>query len=211
MEILCKEQEKKFENGEKFQSLGEAMKDPVRLGELKQEFNKIMMDKHLNISDKMQIRRSYIGDGLKHGPHPNIVRQIEEWNEILDEQRKEKEQQKAIKEQREIDNNKYLKNISDNTDYIVKQFKDTALNLERLNNLLGRANMTLEDIRNDVNESKLVDFEVFELLAKNSIATEPERLEATEKLLTKLKDKAYLIDVSANIMTLFDIVLNSMN
>lgn len=124
-----------------------------------------------------------------------------------------REKAKMKREEIERDEAKvqYLKNISENMDYIVKQFKDTAISLERLNNMLERMGLTFEDIRKDVEESKAVNFEIFEILGKENIANEKGRLEATETLLKKFKDPVNSIDVSANIMSILDIIINLIN
>lgn len=128
-------------------------------------------------------------------------------NEFHEE--KAKKEHEAI--ERDVAKTRYLQNISQNTDYIAKQFKVTATNLETLNKLLEKSNMTLEDIKEDVEENKQVNFEIFELLAKERFSNEKERLKTTEKLLTKLKDPLNSIDVSANITSILNIVISSMN
>lgn len=123
-------------------------------------------------------------------------------NELADENaRKARE-----KEQREIAQTQYLKNISENTDYIAKEFKTTSIALITLNNIMARAEVTFSDIQKDVEESKAINAEIFKILAKTHISNEQERLKATESLLTKIQDKAVLAEVPANIMSLIDFI-----
>lgn len=208
MEILCSEQDNRFNNGEKFQSLREAMKDPIRLEELKQEIKTMGLGNHLKFADKMQFRKSYIGDIKTFSPNPEMIRQLEEMTAIIDEQREEKERKEALKEQREIAQTHYLKNISENTDFIANQFKITSISLITLNNIMARAEVTFSDIQKDVEESKAINAEIFEILAKTHISNEQERLKATESLLTKIQDKAVLAELPANIMAIIDVVTN---
>lgn len=202
------EENNRFKNGEKLHSLREAMKDPILLGELKQQFRDMELDKSLKISDKIRIRKSHIGDIKAFSPNPEMVRQLEEMTAFLDEQREEKERKEALKEQREIDNAKHIKNISENTDYIAKEFKVTAGALIALNSTMDRMGITFSDIQKDVEESKAINAEIFEILAKTHISNETERLKATESLLTRIQDKAILAEIPANIMSLIDFIMN---
>lgn len=67
--------------------------------------------------------------------------------------------------------------------------------------------LTFSDIQKDVEENKAINAEIFEVLAKTHISNEQERLKATESLLTKINDKAKLVEIPANIMSLIEFIM----
>lgn len=145
---------------------------------------------------------------LMSTPEPEMFDRISKLHLELDEKVKLEQAEKAESKQLQIAQTQYLKKISENTDYIATQFKMTSNALIILNNIMARAEVTFSDIQKDVEESKAINAEIFEILAKTHISNEQERLKATESLLTKIQDKAVLAELPANIMAIIDVVTN---
>ncbi|MGY5434316.1 hypothetical protein [Staphylococcus xylosus] len=193
-ESFKKKLEKASNNNEKPKMMGEFFENAHHVRPISQELKEKM--KPANPSKLMST------------PEPEMFDRISKLHLELDEKVKLEQAEKAESKQLQIAQTQYLKKISENTDYIANQFKMTSNALIILNNIMARAEVTFSDIQKDVEESKAINAEIFEILAKTHISNEQERLKATESLLTKIQDKAVLAELPANIMAIIDVVTN---
>lgn len=193
-ESFKKKLEKASNNNEKPKMMGEFFENAHHVRPISQELKEKM--KPANPSKLMST------------PEPEMFDRISKFNLELDEKVKLEQAEKAELKQLQIAQTQYLKNISENTDYIANQFKMTSNALITLNNTMDRLGITFSDIQKDVEENKAINAEIFEILEKTRISNEKERLKATESLLTKIKDKAVLAEIPANIMAIIDVVTN---
>lgn len=140
-------------------------------------------------------------------PEPAIYDRISELSVEIDKSKQFEQAEKAELKELQILQTRYLKSIAENMDFIANQFKMTSTALITLNSTMDRMGVTFSDIQKDVEESKAINAEIFEILAKTHISNEQERLKATESLITKIKDKATLAEIPVNIMNLVDLIM----
>lgn len=144
-------------------------------------------------------------------PEPVLFDRINKLRVELNETQYLEQAEKAELKQLQIMQTRYLKSIAENMDFIANQFKMTSTALITLNATMDKMGVTFTDIQKDVEESKAINAEIFEILAKTHISNEQERLKATESLLTKIQDKATLAEIPVNIMSLIDLIMQLPN
>ncbi|QKQ06009.1 hypothetical protein HSZ49_09280 [Staphylococcus saprophyticus] len=132
---------------------------------------------------------------------------LEETVKILQEVNDEKIKKEFEREQREKENNQYLKSLSENVNFIANEFSMVMTNLITINNLMKINNNTLQKIEDQIDTSNKIQAEIFEELVKSNFGNEKERIQTSKKLVTKFSDR---VELSANLGQIIQLITQYM-
>lgn len=138
---------------------------------------------------------------------PKSLVDLERTSELIEEINKEKFKKEFEREQREKENNQYLKSLSENVDFIANEFSMVMTNLITINNLIKINNNSFQKIEDQIDTSNKIQAEIFEELAKSNFGSEKERIQTSKKLITKFSDR---VELSANLGQIIQLITQNM-
>ncbi|TDL40738.1 hypothetical protein EVU91_02265 [Macrococcoides bohemicum] len=123
-------------------------------------------------------------DVFKENQRKHLEELIAQHDEYVERQLKEKEEEKALR----LKHYENVEEIKNNLDKILIEIKSIQMNLKIIDDLLKSKNITLLDIKEQVEENKHIDAEIYSTLVRIGIENEQQRIEASHSL-SKLVEK----------------------